>query len=79
MKKTKIVLLFAIVLTVTAINIPLCSNGAVSLSFKDTNGTVDTTTWATLCHDKKSLFITWDNADDQIISTFTECNDPLYK
>jgi len=64
MNKTTIVLLYAIVLTVTAINVPLCSNGGVSLSFKDTNGVLDSTTRATLCHDKKSLFVTWENVDD---------------
>lgn len=63
MNNISILLFLAFALTVSAINVPLCANGAVSLSFKDTNGTIDSTTRATICHDKKSLFVSWENID----------------
>lgn len=59
MKSIVPALILTILFTASAINVPLCSNGGVSLSFKDTHGNLDQTTRANLCHDKKSLFITW--------------------
>ncbi len=78
-KVISLLLLSVLIVAIQSINIPLCTNGGVSLSFKDTQGVADSTTRATLCHDKKSLHVTWENVDEQIISTFTKCNDPLYK
>lgn len=59
MNKIVPVLFLAFVFTATTINVPLCANGGVSLTFKDTIGNLDPTTRATLCHDKKSLHVTW--------------------
>ncbi len=78
-KVLPLLFLTLLITTIQSINIPLCTNGGVSLSFRDTQGHADSTTRATLCHDKKSLHVTWENVDEQIISTFTKCNDPLYK
>lgn len=43
-----------------------------------TTGTIDNTTSASMCHDDKYLHIRWYCQDDDIISTYTKCNDPLY-
>ncbi len=48
-----------IVFNITCINIPLCSSGAVNVLFKDTQGVSDSTTRASLCHDKKKLYVDW--------------------
>lgn len=63
MKTFSFILILALILSISAINVPLCTNGAVSLTFRDTSGNLDPTTRATLCHDKKSLFVTWENID----------------
>jgi hypothetical protein len=73
-------LLALLVFTSCAINIPTCTKGAVSVSFRDSGkGTLDETTKANLCHDSKYLYVDWENIDREIISTFTKCNDPLFK
>lgn len=48
-----------LVLTTQVINIPLCTNGGVNVLFKDTQGSIDHTTKANLCHDNKYLSISW--------------------
>ncbi len=62
-----------------AVNIPTCTNGGVSFLFMDTDGKVDVSTRATICHDNKNLHVEWQNIDEQVISTYKNCNDPLYK
>lgn len=73
------VFVLGLIMAVSAINVPLCTNGGVSITFRDIHGALDSTTRASLCHDKKSLFVSWENVDEQIISTYTKCNDPLYQ
>ncbi len=70
---------FCLILPASSISIPLCSSGSVVTGFRDTQSVSDSTTKASLCHDKKKLYVNWENIDQQIISTYTNCNDPLYK
>ena len=80
MDKNMILLLIAsLALTISSINVPLCLSGSVIIGFKDTQSVTDSTTRAYLCHDRKKLYANWENLDEQIISTYTNCNDPLYK
>lgn len=38
----------------------------------------DSETTAGMCHDDKYLYISWWCKDTEIISTYNNCNDPLY-
>ncbi len=63
------------------VNVPKCTNDFtpnIRPFHYTTNGTVDETTNAHMCHDDTFLHIRWFNVDDEIISTYTKCNDPLY-
>jgi hypothetical protein len=44
-----------------------------------TNGQYDNTTSANICHNGTHLFFNWSSYDQDIISTYKNCNDPLYK
>ena len=54
-----LLLLIALVVFASAINIPLCSQYGVNVVFRDTQGNTDSTTKANLCHDKKFLYVVW--------------------
>ncbi len=54
-----IISLLFILFSVNPINIPLCKNSLVSLKFKDTDGKLDSTTTANLCHDTTFLYVSW--------------------
>ena len=43
------------------------------------NGSIDNSTRAHLCHDNDFLYVHWWSIDNEIISTYTDCNDPLYR
>jgi hypothetical protein len=57
--------------TEALIGIPLCSKGEVIIYLRDTLGNLDNTTRVILCHDNQNLEVTWENIDNEIISTYT--------
>jgi len=63
----------------SSLNIPRCTNSPIILPFTYINGTSDSTTKASLCHDGMFLYVNWTSIDHQVVSTFSKCNDPLYK
>jgi len=77
----KYLISIAILITiVSSLNVPKCSSGNVPvLKFYYQNGTGDSTTVAKVCYDDVNLNIEWLNIDKEVISTYTKCNDPLYK
>ena len=54
-----ILLVASLICAAACINIPLCSSGGVYVQFKNTQDVADATTRATLCHDRKNLFVSW--------------------
>lgn len=76
----KYLLAFVILQLAVALNVPSCGSlTPVMLHFSLINGTLDNSTTASICHDATSLFINWTSIDKEIISTYKNCNDPLYK
>lgn len=49
------------------------------LPFTYIDGTPDSTTTASLCYDETYLYVNWQSIDTEIISTFNNCNDPLWQ
>jgi hypothetical protein len=60
------------------LNIPRC-NAPVVVPFTYINGTADSSTTASLCHDGAYLYVNWTSIDHEVISNYKKCNDPLYK
>jgi hypothetical protein len=72
-------LLLALLLVATlSLNVPNCSSPAL-LSFTLIDGTPEATTQATICHDNVYLYVNWTSIDKEVISTYKNCNDPLFK
>lgn len=79
MKNQTLLLLFYIIFNSSSLDVPLCSSKSqLKLPFTYIDSTPDSTTTATLCHDNASLYIKWTSVDEEIVSTYTKCNDPLY-
>ena len=80
----KLAILTLAILTITVsliVNVPQCTGDYkpnITPFHYTTNSTIDDTTTAHMCHDDTFLHIRWFNVDDDIISTYTKCNDPLY-
>lgn len=63
------------------VNVPKCTDDHkpnISPFFYTVNGSIDNTTTAHMCHDDTYLHIRWFSVDEDVISTYTKCNDPLY-
>lgn len=77
----KSVLLATLIVLCLALDVPKCGDPKVPiLKFSFYNGTADPqdSTRAELCHDGENLMITWQCIDQEIISPYQHCNDPLY-
>lgn len=55
--------LLLLLLTASALDVPRCTSPAITLLFTYINGTADSTTTASLCHDGAFLFISWSSID----------------
>lgn len=63
------------------VNVPTCTSDKkpnLTPFTYTTNGTVDNTTEAHICHDGQFLYVTWFNFDEEVIANYSKCNDPLY-
>jgi hypothetical protein len=72
-------ILLLLVALVASLDVPNCDQEAgYSLPFTYIDGSPDSTTWASLCHDAQHLLIRWKSIDNEVIAPYQNCNDPLY-
>lgn len=77
----KIIYLLTIIVVLKCLNVPSCSDPKIPiLRFSYWNGTADSdeSTIANICHDNTHLIIKWTCKDEEVISPYKQCNDPLY-
>ena len=76
------IILLVIAVTISAFDVPQCSDPitpSINHFSNAINGSQDNTTRAHLCHDNDFLYVHWWSVDNEIIATYTQCNDPLYR
>ena len=77
-----IIILLAFAVAASALDVSSCTDPiapSITHFANAINGSIDNTTRAHICHDNDYLHVHWWSIDYEIISTYTQCNDPLYK
>ena len=77
----RIICLLFVISMLNCLDVPSCADPKIPvLRFSYWNGTADPaeSTVANVCHDNTHLIIRWTCKDDEVISPYQKCNDPLY-